>query len=60
MKGWRTNRNLEHMNVNRIFSSPSFSLLVMGVPSFHFDVQTENLPPPAPQLPCALFSVLVP
>ena len=60
MKGWRTNRNLEQMDMNRIFSSPSSSLQVLGVPGFHSDVQTEKLPPPAPQLPRALCSVLVP
>lgn len=60
MKGWRTNRNLEQMDMNRILSSPSFSQHVLGVPSFHSDMQTEKLPLPAPQLPCALRSVLVP
>lgn len=47
------------MNMNRIFSSPSLSLQVLGVPRFHSDVQTEEFPPPAPQLPHALCSVLL-
>lgn len=56
----RTNRNSGQMDVNRIFSSPSLSLQVLGVPSFNSDVQTEEFPPPAPPLPHALCSVLVP
>lgn len=43
MKGWRTNRNLEQRDMNRILSRPSFSQQVLSIRSFRSDAQTEKV-----------------